>query len=132
MTNYTTITDYPFKFCDHPLCSNFSNSLNNTYAEPFENTVIDWFFTNANKTAVANDVIAVIRTAIIDTILVSSTTDRIVFVPIINQILLFAFGENPNQNFSVQTTNTITTYFNTVVTDGHTTVVFQLNTASFF
>ena len=41
MTNYTTLTACDFKFGDHPLCPIFSTSLNKTYTELFENSVVD-------------------------------------------------------------------------------------------
>ena len=132
MTNYTTITDYSFKFCDHPFCPIFSNSLNNMYAEPFENTVTDQLFTNANKTTVVNDALVVIRSGIIDTIFILSTADRTIVSSSVNQMHLFAFDGNPHRKFPVWSPNTITTYFNAVIGAGHTYAIFQLNTASVF
>ena len=65
MINYATITDWSFRFADHLHCRSFGNTLNNTYSEPLEIPVINGIFIDANKTTGANNMITVIRTAII-------------------------------------------------------------------
>ena len=101
MSNSTTLTAYNFNFGDHTLCPMFSITLNNTYAELFETSVVNRLFTDANKTAVATDAILIIWTAVIDTILISSTADQTVVAPIVNQMLIFVFGGNPIQKFLI-------------------------------
>ena len=47
MANVTAITDYLFKFREHLHYANFHSTLNNMYAEPFEASVVNKFFTDA-------------------------------------------------------------------------------------
>ena len=132
MTNYTALIAYNFKFCDHPLCHIFTTSLNNTYAELFQNSVADWFFTNANNTAVAPNVITIIRTAIIDTIMILSTADCTIDAPIIIYIHLFTYGGIPFRKFPIQTASTFATALQAIITTTHVTVVFQLDTGNIY
>ena len=75
MTDYISITDWSFKFADHPHCLPFRFALNNTYSEDFDNAVIVPIFTDANRTMVVTDAVPIIQAAIIDIILISSTAD---------------------------------------------------------
>ena len=75
MFNFTTITEYSFKFGPHHLSPTFAFTLNNTYYEQFDAAVITSFFTDTARTAVAQDIITKIRNAIIDTIELNSQVD---------------------------------------------------------
>ena len=66
MADYTPISDWTFKFSDHPLCSRVASGLNNTYSENFNDAVVARLFTNQSCTIVAADAITIIRAAIID------------------------------------------------------------------
>ena len=72
------------------------------YSEPMEIAVIKNIFTDVNKTAVATDVIAVIRASIIDIILFTSTADQTVIAPITNQMLLFRHFGTPLKRFLIR------------------------------
>ena len=95
--NFITITDYTFKFGAHPHCERFDNGLNNTYPEPFDAIVVNSIFTDTGRTAIATDVVANIRAAIIDIIEVTSQADRAVIAPIINCLIMSAsIGTSPH------------------------------------
>ena len=101
MVDYTSLTDWSFKFANHPHCEPFGVALNNPYYEDFDNPVVDGFFTNTNRTLVTADAITVLHSAIIDIIMISSTADCTVVAPIINQMLLFGFFGNPAQKYPI-------------------------------
>ena len=105
----------PFKFLDHPLCPAFSAALNNTYAEPLDDSIVTQLFTNANQAIIATNAITVIRTAIIDTIMISSTADCTLVAQIVNSMLLFAYCGNPAQKYPLCSMRTVTTAFDTTV-----------------
>ena len=131
MTDYTTINYFSFSFGDHPTCPAFSDALNNTYSEPFANTIAVRFFTNARRTTVAPDIITVLREAIIDTVLISSIADRTVVAPIINSMLLFAKCDNPSRKFPLQLPGTVTTAFDANVATPSNYFLIRLNPATF-
>ena len=60
MTIYTSINEWSFRFANHPHCQSFGLTLNIIYSEGFDNAVVGQIFTDANKTIVASDVIAII------------------------------------------------------------------------
>ena len=91
MANYSAITKYSYKFSKQPCYPSFHKTLNNTYFEPFEPAFANIIFTDANTTTVANNVSTVIKTVIIDKILLSSQADLIIVTPIANYMHLFGF-----------------------------------------
>ena len=130
MTNFTSITQYSFEFSPHPTCRSFGTALNNSYAEDFEPAVVATFFTDAARTTVVPNVITVIRAAIIDIVLLSSTTNRTVVVPIINHMPLFGNCGIPPRKFAIRSTTTLTTALEAIVAATQTVLVIKLNTAS--
>ena len=102
------------------------------YGEPFGDTFVDWLFTNATKTAIATNVITVIREAAINTILISFTADHREIAPIINSMLTFSIYRASPQKFSIWTAGTVRTALNAILATGHTQVMFQINTVSVF
>ena len=130
MTDYTTITQYSFLFASHPTCSSFSPAMNNAYSEDFDPAVVATFFTDAARTTVVPNVITVIRAAIIDIVLLSSTTNRTVVVPIINHMPLFGNCGIPPRKFAIRSTTTLTTALEAIVAVTQTVLVIKLNTAS--
>ena len=130
MTNFTTITQYSFEFGPHPTCCTFGIALNNSYAEDFEHAVVATFFTDAAMTTVVFNVIPVIRAAIVDIVLFSSTVNRTVAVPIINHMPLFGHCGNPQQKFAIRSLATFTTSLEAVVAATQTILVIKLNSAS--
>jgi len=95
MTNYTSITQYSFSFAPHPTCGTFCAAMNNAYSEDFDPAVVATFFTDAARTQVVPDVIPIIRAAIIDTIMLSTTAPRPVVAPIVNIMALFGMFHRP-------------------------------------
>ena len=95
MTDYTPINDWSFKFSTHPIQPRFSNGLNNTYSENFDDATIATFFTTPARTVIAPTSVILLQTAIVDTVLLTSTADRTVVAPIFDQMLLFANFGNP-------------------------------------
>ena len=132
MTDYATITDVSFCFSDHPTCPVFSNALNNTYSEPLADDVVGGLFTNSGRTTVIADVIPALRTAIVNTVMISSTADRTVVALIINCMLLFVRAGNSLRKLPIWSTGTFTTALNSTVAANHHFVVIRLNPATVF
>ena len=132
MSDYTSITDWSFKFANHPHCLQFILALNNTYAEDLDDAAIVLIFTNAHRMIVTTDPIPILWAAIVDVIMISSTVDRAVVVQIINQMLLFAFIGNPGQKYPFCSAVTITKALNMIVAANKTSVVIQLNPVQIF
>ena len=91
MTNFSTITEYSFKFSQHSHGTSFHTALNNTYAELFEDTVVNRLFMDDGCTTIAINITIVLRTTIIDTILLSSQSDYITIASIVKHVLLFSY-----------------------------------------
>ena len=132
MANYTSITDLVFAFSKHPTCINFSKALNNTYSEPLDAPVLTSLFTDAGRTAVVPDVVPVLRAAIINTIMLSSTADRTVVAPMINSMLLFLKVGNPPRKYPVRSTGTLTTALTAHVTSATPIVLLHVNPSTVF
>ena len=132
MAVYTSVTAFDFSFGDHPLCPQFSSSLNAYYAEPFQQSLIDSLFTDNTRATVSPNVIPSIRAAIIDTIMITSTADRSVVAPIINSMFLFAYAGHPARKFPLRSSQTVTTALQATVAVTHTCFMIQLNTASVY
>ena len=132
MADYTSLTDWSYKFANHPHCEPFDVVLNNIYSEDFDNAVVDRIFTDANKTLFATNIIPVLRAAIIDIIMISSTADRAVVATIINQMLLFEFFGNPGRKYPIRSTATVTKALNVSVATNRTDIVLQLNPVQVF
>ena len=132
MTSFIAITNYSYKFRENPHCANFHNTLNNTYVQPFESSDVNRFFTDARKTAITANIITIMRSAIIDTILLSSQADITVTAPIVNHMLLFGYFGIPVQKFPIQSPGTVYTALNAALAGNSTTVIIQINTASHF
>ena len=127
MTDYTSITDWSFKFADHPHCLPFGVALNNTYSEDFDDAVVAQILTDSTRTIVAADAILTFNAAIINIIMYSSTADCTVVAPIINQMLLFGYFGHPPQKYSIRSPATITKALNISVATTRTAIVIQLN-----
>ena len=97
------------------------------YLELFETAVIDSVFTDGNKTAVAADAITVIKTGIIDTILLTSTADRTVVSPIVNHMFLFENFGTPTRKFPIWSSATFTAVLDAIITSNATSVVIKFN-----
>ena len=65
-----------------------TDTLNNNYAEPFDAPVNNGIFTRARQTAIADNALAEIKTAIIDIIETTSQANSVMSVPIINSLIL--------------------------------------------
>ena len=131
MTDYTTITQYSFSFAHHPTCPTFSNAMNNAYSEDFDPAVVATFFTDTARTQVVPNVVAVIRAAIIDTVMLSTTATRPVVAPIVNIMALFGhFGTPTPQKLPLRSTTTFTTALDAVIAATQTVVVIKINSAS--
>ena len=132
MTTYTTITDWSFQFGDHPHCTNFVPALNNTYSEDIEPAAVSRVFTNNIRTIIAVNVITVLQTTVIDTILVLFRGNYTVVALIVNQMLLFGYFGNPAQKFPILSAGIVTTVLNTNITANKTAVIIVLNMALIF
>ena len=130
MTDFTPITDWSFKFANHPHCPAVVIALNNTYAEDVEAAAIDSIFTDANRTVVVANVINVIRGAIVDTILLLSSDDQTVVAPIINHTPLFGLFSNPSQKIALPSAGSFSSTLNATITATKTGIVVWINTAS--
>ena len=75
MPDFTSITEYSFRFAEHHQAPALDSSLNSTYSEPVDDTVTVHFFTDNLRTVVAPDAISKIRIAIVDSIEDCSTAD---------------------------------------------------------
>ena len=89
ITNFTAITEFPFKFGPHPHCPDFHKALNNQIFEQFEDTVTACSFTNANRTVIAADIVAVVCKAIVTTLEATNRADPNNVAPMINSLVLF-------------------------------------------
>ena len=67
-TDFTPIKEIFFKFGPHHVDATLDSSLNNVYSEPFEDAVVNTFFTNQKRTALSVDAVANIKLAIINAI----------------------------------------------------------------
>ena len=123
MTNFTPITDWSFQFAVHLHCKTYHTSLNDIYSEPLEPTVVNNLFTTAAKTTVTPDVIATVRAGIVDTILFTSTADRIVIAPVINQMLIFATCGTPLKRFPIRSLATFTVALNATLATSSTSMI---------
>ena len=132
MLNYTTTAEYSFKFGFRHQYNNFANTLNNAYSEQFNNAIDKSFFTDANCTTVAPDVIAKIRKVIIDTIETNGQADWTTIAPIINSMLLFSQVGKAARQFPFCTPLSITSALTAAIAASDTMVVICLNRASLF
>ena len=115
MTDHTSIVDCSFKFCYHPLCLTVDHALKNTSSEDFEAATIASLFTDANQTTVVANAITIIRQAIIDTVLLSSSADRAGVAPIINHTPLFGKFGNLTRKVALCSASTFTSAIDAVV-----------------
>ena len=132
MTDYTPINNWTFRFSRHPLCSQFSTSLINTYLEDFNNAVISQLFTDASRNLVATNAITIIRATVIHTVPLTSTADCSVVTPIIKQMLLFGLFGNSPRCYQIRTPATLIKIFNVTLVANKNTVTIQLNPAPIF
>ena len=132
MADYTPTNDWSFKFFNHPHCPPFSLALNNTSAEDLDDAAIAPLFTNILKTIVTTDAITILRAAIVDVNMLTSTADQAVVVPIVNQMLLFTWIGNPGQKYPLRSAATITKALNMIVAGNKTSVVLQFNPVKIF
>ena len=130
--NYTTITEYSFKYGPHHQCNDFASTLNKTYSEQFDNAVAESFFIDVNYTPAAPDIIAKIRNAIIDTIKINGQVNHTTIAPIINSILLYSQVGRPARRFPFQTPSSITSTLTVAIVSLETMVVICLYSASLF
>ena len=128
MTDFTSITDWSFQFPVHLHCKTYHATLNDIYSEPLEPAVVDNLFTTVAKTTVTPNAIATIRAGIVNTIRVTSTADRIVIVPIINQMLIFATCGTPTKRFPIRSPATFTAALNATIAAVHATRVIRFST----
>ena len=128
MTNFVAITDYSFQFSQHPHCEQFSDILNNTYAEPFEDTTITTLFIDAYCTAVSTNIIALLRAAIITILGATSQTDHAIIAPIMNS-LIFSVHVG-NQQSPLRTPIIVCKALTTTKNTNKTVVLVCLNTLS--
>ena len=99
MVNFITITEYSFKFGPYLHCDNFHNALNNSLSEQFENTVVERFSTNVNHTVIAEDIVTVIRDAVITMLEAASQADHNTIAPMVNSLVLFKTLGRPAYSF---------------------------------
>ena len=84
-----------------------SKVFNNTYSEPFEDTVVASLFTDAGCTAVATNAIAIIRTAVIDSIDATCLANGAVIAPIINSLIISSIVGAPPHQFPLRSAGTV-------------------------
>ena len=92
MPKFTSVTYFSCRFSPHHLLAlaNFDWSLNNIHSDSFDDARIATLFTNVSITVVANDAIAKIQAAIIDSMLPESQADRISTAQIVSSFTLYA------------------------------------------
>ena len=89
-------------------------------------------FTDANQTTVVANIIAVIRTGIVDTILQTSTADRAVTTPVINQMLLFCRCGPNTKRFPLRSAATITAALTAFLATNVTSVFIRIATTPLY
>ena len=109
MPYFTPITEYSFNFAKYYQSPTLEESLNNTYSEPLDDTIIVPIFTNVSRTAMNTEAVAKIRIAIIDSIVSCNQADQTMIVPIVNSLLLFAMVGKPLQRYPLRSTATLAT-----------------------
>ena len=132
MTDYTPIIDWSYVFAPHPHSETYHSGLNDLYSEPFDSAVVDALFTTAAKTIIAPNVIATVRAGVVDTVLLSSSADRTVVLPVINQMLLFMVCGIPGKRFPLRSPATFTTALDATIVSGHTTMIVRLSTTPIY
>ena len=132
MVYFTPFTDWSFEFASHATCPTYRMALNNVYSEPFEPAFVATLFTDVNRTAVVSDVIAVIRSGIVDAILLTSPAARTVITPIINQMLLFCRNTTNSRRFPLRSPATMTATLTNFLAMNITSVVIWVATTSVY
>ena len=130
MTDFTTLTDFSFRFDPHPHSEPLAVALDNTYSEPFEDATVVAFFTDTGRTALVPDIVARLCTAIIDIIDATSQADRAVIAPIINSLILGV--QVVTRQFLLRSPGTFRTALLAHIRPGRTSVVVSLNTVSLY
>ena len=130
MIDHISIVNWSLRFSDHTLCLTVALALNNTYSEDFEAATIASLFIDANRTTVVANAITTLREAIIDTVLLSSSSDRVVVAPIINHTSLFGRFGNPARKFALRSTSTFTSAIDAQVASTKTDVIIYIKIAS--
>ena len=87
-------------------------ALNDIYFEDLNDATVDGFFTTVDCTLVATDAVTALWLALVDVVLLTSTTDRTIVAPIFNQMLLFTSFGNPAQRYPIRTPASLTTILN--------------------
>ena len=132
MVDYTPVIDWYFHYAAHLHSKTYHNALNDLYSEPSDHAVVDNLFTTAAKTTIVPNVIATVRAGIVDTILFTSTADRILIAPVINQMLLFAVCRAPGKRFPLRSPTTFTAALDATLATGSTNMIVQLLTTPIY
>ena len=128
MTDFTTLTDFSFRFNPHPHSEPLDDALNDTYSKPFEDATVAAFYTTAGRTTLVPDIVARLCAAVIDIIDATSQADRTVIASIINGLILSVkFGQ---RRFPLRSPATITKALLAHTTVNKTGIVVFLNTVS--
>lgn len=107
-------------------------TLNNTYSEKLEDATTTTLFTDASRTAVADDIFKTICTSIIDLIVPNGQADCSTVAPIVNHMAIYRYCGKSERQYPLRSPTNLATALTQTVNLKKYFLVIYLSTSTLF